>query len=447
MHIIIVGAGTVGFHLAKHLSGEGHDIFVIDSNPERIQEIEESKTLDVIAYLGNGGSPDKLSEAGVEKADLLVAVTDSDETNIIACMIASTLGVERRIARVRSHEYFKRNSVLQPVDLGIDLLINPEEEAAREIGHLLERPYASERKIICNGKLELVGLSMEADCPIVGKPLKDIASIIQEDFRISLILRNGLPVIPGGQTVVEAADRIFFMALTEDVDGIVSRLNVQFNESSNIFIVGGGNIGISIAKKFEDQKKKRIKLIENKKEKALKLSEVLSKTLVLEGDGTNIDLLLSEGFKEADAFVSVTNNEETNILACLLAKQQGVHTVIALVQRADYLQIINRMAINVISPRALTVDKILKFVRGEKVLSISTLADDKAEVLEFKVSDSSKVCGKMLKRIKFPADVVFGAIIRKKQPIIPTGSTVIMEGDHVFVFALKSAIDKIGKLF
>ena len=447
MYIIIVGAGTVGLNLAKHLCGEGHDIYLIDSDSGRVQEIEENKTLDVMVKFGNGGTPDMLLEAGVEKADLLVAVTHSDETNIISCMIASTLGAERRIARVRSDAYFKRNTILQPMDLGIDLLINPEDEVAREIVYLLERPYATQRKLIFKGRLEMVGLPISESCTLAERKLKDVPGLVEPDFRLSLILRDKQPIIPNGETTIRTGDEVFFLAESSRIDSLVAKINVGGRPIENLFIIGGGTIGVKIAAHYESQKNTRVRLVENKREKALKLSEILSRTIVLEGDGTNMDLLLSEGFREADAFISATDKEEVNILSCLMAHQQGIPTNVAVVQRQEFLPLINAMKLSVISPTAITIDKILRFVRGENVLSISTLANESAEVLEFKVKEDSKIAGKAIRDIRCPENAVFSAIIRKDQALIPTGTTIIEKEDHVFIFALKSDVEKVQTLF
>ena len=444
MNIIIVGAGTVGAHLAKQLSEESHNVVIIDSDPGCAERLAD---LDVMVIHGNGGSTDNLIKAGVDKADLLLAVTESDETNIIASMIASTLGVETRVARVRSKEYFKGSAIIQPIDLGIDLLINPEEEAAQEIINLIERPYATERKLFCEGKLELISLIISEECPLVGKPLKQVGTLISRDFRISLIVRNDEPLIPGGETVIATGDRIFFIALSGSVENIIRDLKVAWREISSIFIIGGGVIGASIAHTFEEKRRFKTKIVETKRERALRLSEMLPKTLVLEGDGTNVELLIREGFADSDAFIAVTSEDELNILSCLLARQHGVPYTIPLVQRTDYVPLTASMRLQAISPREITVERILKYVRGKKVVSMNTLAEDKAEVLEYRVSKESVIAGKALKDSRFPGSAVIGAIIRDNEPVIPTGETVVLPDDRIFVFTLSATVKQIGKLF
>jgi trk system potassium uptake protein TrkA len=445
LKVIIIGGGTVGIQLATHLSKENHDVVLIDREEAVCKRIHGS--CDIITLHGNGGNVAVLAQAGVSKADIFIAVTQYDELNMLACMIASKLGAKNRIARVRNEDFFKDRSVLSPEQMGIDLLIDPEEEAANEILRLIEHPFASEVMSFADGRVQLVGIEIDSKSLIVNKNLIEIAALFKSDFRFVSIIRQGTTIIPTGKETIYAGDHIFVIATKETLPALVTRLKLTREKYSRVFIAGGSEVGIRVARKLEQQNFK-VKLLEKQKKKSYELSEKLQKTLVLYGSTTDLDLLLEEGLQDADVFVAATNDEEANILSCLLAKNKGTKKTIACVLSLDYFNMISGLdKIDVpISRRLITISKILKFIRGSKILSATAINEDRAEIIEFLVSKESKIIRKPLKDFKFPKNAILGIIIRDENIIIPTGNTYVMPGDKVFVFALSQAIPEVEKI-
>jgi len=447
MNIIIVGAGEVGFHLAKNLSAEGHDIVIIDNNQEKIQKINES--LDVMSILGEGTSLSVLKRAGIENSDMLIAVTSADESNLITCMIANKYGVQTKIARVRNADYSDADFVMTPQELGADMMINPELEAADEIVQLIHYPQAFDLIEFCEGKIVLMGLIINDDSPVIGKTLEEIVSDYGElTFRAVAISRQGQTIVPHGKEIVKAGDKFYVVVKKESIYEIFRLASQSPKEIRNIMLLGGGKIGRLVADKLSENKQYNVKLIETNRDKSRLIAEQLENTLVVHGDGTDIDLLAQEGIIEMDVFIALTDDDESNIVSSLLARHLQVGRTITLVSRSEYLPIIKTIGLDIaINKRLLTSNRILRFIRRGSILSLNTLRGVDAETVEFQTPPDCKVAFKMLRDIKFPRGVIVGAIVHDKEAIVPVGDTTIHPDDRVVVFTLPDSLRQVEKMF
>ncbi len=446
MKIIIIGAGEVGFNLATRLSQEKHDLVIIDSDKEKCNKIEE--ILDISVIHGNGSSQSVLKEAGIESADMLIAATTVDEVNLLACMIASKMGVRRKIARVRNPEYYSSSSVLTMKDLGVDLLIHPEDEVAEEITRLLMRSIASEIVEFEEGKILMVGIKIDADSPILNVQLKNLGTPEQrKNFRIVAISKGHTTIIPDGNEYINKNDQVFVITKRESLNELLAMTGKQDKKLEKIMILGGGKIGRNLAKNLEENDV-QVSLLESNKEKSIEIASTLKKSMVFNVDGTEIDLLAREGILNMDALVAVTADDETNIIACLLARHIGVKKVIALVNKMAYLPLMPVIGIDAtVNVRLSTANAILRFIRRGDILSVATFHGVDAEAIELKVSRDSKYTGKMLKNLRLPEGALVAAIIRDEKVIIPYGDSIIEPGDRIIVFALPHAIHIIEDKF
>lgn len=446
MRIIIIGAGEVGFHIAERLSSENHDVVVIEKDEEQRQQVQGQ--LDVLTVDGNGASAEVLLGAGIRESDMVIAVTDIDEVNIIACMLAARFGVPKKIARVRSPEYTSSSAVLTSEQLGIDLMIHPEEETAAEIVRLLKRSAATDVIEFAQGKIQLIGMVLDKDAPILDKTLSEVDQAIPKTtFRAVAISRGGETIIPKGSDRFCEGDRIFIVAKRDAIPKI-ERLARRKNEKlERVMILGGGKIGFRVAHALE-RDRLSVKLIEFDQNKSIALADRLEKTLVVRGDGTDIDLLAREAILDMDAFVALTNDDEDNIIACLLAKHLKVKKTIALIRRSYYIPLMPRIGIDVaVNPILSTVAAILRFVRRGKVISVASLKGVDVEAVEMVANPTSKVVGKPLKEVNFTKNAILGAIIRDQEVIVPTGEDAVQTNDIVVVFAMPSAIPKVERMF
>lgn len=445
MKIVIIGAGEVGFFLAQRLSLEKHDLVIIDIDPAKCDHAQEA--LDVSVIQGNASSQNVLREAALESADMLIAASGVDEINLIACMIASKMGVKRKIARVRNPDYYEKTSLLKPEDLGVDLFIHPEEEVIEEITRLLLRASASEVVEFENGKIVVVGLKLDAQCPNLNKPLKEIGSDVERmNFRVVSMLKGEKTIIPTGEDYFSKNDQIFVVAKRESLSQVLSLTGKTDQKLDRIMILGGGKIGRGLAAKLESQIE--VTLIESDREKSVKIASQLKRAVVYQADGTEIDTLAREGLLNMDAFIAVTSDDETNILSCLLAKHLGIHKTIALVNKATYLPLLPVIGIDsTVNVRLSTASAILRFIRRGTILSAATFHGIDAEAIEFEVAKSNKITGKPLKDIGLPKGALIAAIVRKGEVFIPYGRSLLEPGDKVIVFALPRAIASIEKMF
>jgi trk system potassium uptake protein TrkA len=447
LRIIIIGAGEVGFHLAKILSTENHQVVMIEPDKEKINRAEEM--LDIMAIEGSGSSGQTLVKAGIKDAELLIAVSAIDEVNIIACMLADKFGVPRKIARVRNPEYTAENAVLTSDEFGIDLMINPEFETAQEIVRLIRRSAATDVVEFAKGAIQLVGLRLDSKAKVLSKKLRDVScSIPNLTFRTVAIFRNGKTIIPTGEDYFINGDQIFVVSKTESVPELLDLCGKSNVRIGKIMILGGGKVGRLVAKELETEKSIDIRLIESSRWKSQFVADQLRRTLVIRGDGTDMDLLASEGIMDMDAFVAVTDDEETNIITSLLAKHLGVRRTIILINRTYYLPLMNSIGLDAaVDIRMITANAIARFIHRGEVVSVATLKGIDAEAIELVAQKGSHIVKKPLKDLKFPKGAIIGAVTRNGKVFVPVGSSLIQPHDKVVVFALPEAVANVEKIF
>lgn len=446
MKVVIVGAGEVGHHIATFLSREKIDVVVIDSSKENLRRI--SNELDVATIEGHGGSPAVLREAGLDDADILLAVTNSDETNMIACLVAKALfSVRRKIARIRDTEYLNNAILLNKYNLDIDPAISPELESAKAIARLIEVPHASVVEDFEDGIIKVVGYKIPPASHLIGPTLEELKQVLRFRFLIGIVQRDSAVIIPTGRDRLEEGDIIYFTVMRGLIEETLSFfLGARVKPVRNVMIVGGGRIGYNVALHLESSNI-NVKIIERDAERCKFLSKSLRSTVILHGDGTDRHLLEEENVADMEVFAALSNNEELNIMASLLAKRQGVKRVITLVNRTDYISLANSLGIeSVLSPRLITASSILRYVRMGEILSLTAVAEDRAEILEAGIKHGAVLGNVRLREARLPKGVIIGAIIRGDDVIIPSGEDMINEGDRVVVFALRKAISHVEKL-
>lgn len=448
MKIVIIGAGEIGYDLASVLSQEKHDVIVLDRDKDCLDKVSEN--LDVLCHEGNATSAKDLVETGVEEADIMIAVTSIDEVNMIASMMSKRLGAKMVIARVRSDELSRHNAPLKSTDLGIDVLIHPEQSAAHEIVRLLKRASASDLITLADGKMQMIGLRIGKASPLVGKTLIDYAKEYPDlKFRVVAISRQGHTIIPSGTVKMQALDQIFVLAKTEKIPNVVQTTGKPDVEINRIMIAGGTPIGAMIARILcREEKNWNIKLIEPDYDTAVDLAEELKDVLVLNGNPTDPDLLATEGITDTDAFISVTDDEESNIISCLMAKHLEVKKTVALVSKSDYIPLSQTIGLDAaINKKSAASNEIHRHVRGGRVISVTALQGTKAEVIELQAAPNSAITKKPIRKISFPKECVIGGILSNGSTDIATGDSQIKANDRVIIFCLPEAIDKVTSLF
>ncbi len=443
MKVIIIGAGKVGIQIAQTLSAENHDVTIIDKRDDIRQDLDSN--LDIMTIVGNGANVRILEQAGIRESDMLIAVTRIDEVNMIACMTAKQFNVTKTIARIRNTEYMYSNS-LSKEKLGIDFVINPERATAKEIVKLLKTPSnVCEAQDFASGKISLFGLKIEENCPFVNKKIKNIS--FGAHSLIIAIFRGDNLIIPSGEDEILVNDKIYLLIKKDNYTDLELFCPKKTSIMQSVLILGGSDIGIQTASLLNKLSIKT-KLIEMNKQKCEKIAELLPQTLVINGDGTNIELLKEEGIETIDGFVAVTGYDEENLLVSLLAKHLGTKKVIAKISRTNYIPILEKIGINaVVNPRIITASAILRFLRQGELISQTLLKEGEAEVIELIAQKGSKIINKNLKTISLPANSIIGAIIRKGEIIIPHGEDFINDGDKVIIFTKITEIKKIEQLF
>lgn len=448
MKIIIAGAGEVGFHLAKLLSFEAQDITLIDCDRESLAYADDH--LDIRVIKGDATSLAVLKDANVANTDLLIAVTSSETTNITVCVLAKQLGVKKTIARISNTEFIKHKEEMQFSKLGIDELISPESLAASEIESLLNESAFNERFEFEGGMLTMLGLNLSRNASFVGKTVKEAADILPEIHFVPIAIQRfgtQYTVIPRGDTIFKENDQVYFVTSPGGVDELY-RLSGKVKESiKDVMILGGSRIGQKTAKSLCDHKFK-VKLIEKNNERAFDLADELSKVLVINGDGRNVELLEEENIGEMDAFVAVTGNSETNIMSCLMAKSKGVKKTVALVENIDYFQLSQSIGVDtLVNKKLIAANAIFRYIRKGEVVALTQLNNLNAELLEFEVKESSKVCGRFIKDLDFPRSAIIGGVIRNEEGLIALGNFKIQAKDKVVVCCLPRSISKVENLF
>lgn len=446
MNIIIVGAGVIGSTIAQKLSREGHDVVVIEKDEKKIRELEES--LDARIIQGSGSSPHVLMNAGIEKTDMVIAVTNSDEVNMIACLIAGTQSrVPKKIARIRDRDYASYTRIFEQDYLDLDLNINPEKMAAKRILRIIQVPGAVDVIDFVEGKLKLVGCRLTSECPAVGKKAKKLKKVGQNGkLRIVAIYRGSETIIPKESTVLASGDLVFALTLTDDTKNLLKLLKGTDEQTGKkVIVVGGGDVGYYLAERLEGEGY-QVKIIENNEKRANFLAENLDKTIVIRGDGTDKNLLLEENVSETDTFIAVTDDEEANVLTSLLAKRLNAERCITLIDKEEYLSMVSTIGIDVaVSPRLESVSGILQFVRRGKIVSVTTLMEERVEALETVAMETSDIVGVPIKNIKFPQGAVIGAVVKGEEVMLADDDAVINPGDKVIIFALRETISKVEK--
>ena len=445
MRIIVIGAGEVGRHLCQQLSHEDHDVVLIDRDQDKLRRVE--RDLNILTITGNGGANSVLREAGVSKADLFIAVTDIDEVNLIACIMAKQFGAGSLIARVRSEDYLNADSPFNGDALGIDLLINPDKVMAEEILRISAFTHSFEIVEFARGEVMLIGYHIDRHNPVNGRALADLKSAKgKHDFVIVAIVREGETLIPRGDDIIRADDKIYIVVRKNDIRATEETLGLQQQPLQKVFIIGGGRVGLNVAKELEQQNID-VYVVEKNSNKCEYLAEELENAVVLNVDGLEARDLIQEGIDDADLLVAVTNGDTTNILASLLAKHHGARKCITRISHPDFIPLLGKLGIDVaLSSRLVAANMILRFVRRGLILSVASLLGSDAEAVEFIVSDHWKYTETALKKIKFPRQANIGAVIRNGEVIIPSGDTVFHNGDRLIIFTMKTAVPKVEKL-
>lgn len=448
MKIIIIGAGEIGYDLAGVLSKERHDVTVLDRDRERLDVVAEN--LDVLYFEGNATSVKDLVDAGVGNADIMIAVTSIDEVNMIASMMSKRLGADMVIARIRSDELSRPNAPLKPIDLGIDVIIHPEQSAAQEIVRLIRRSSASDLINLADGRMQLIGLRLGKQSPLAGKTLSDYAEKFSDlVFRVVAVSRQTMTIIPSGSFRLQKLDQIFVLAKIEDIPAVIETTGKPEVDINRIMIAGGTPVGAMVARILSGEDKNlNIKLIEPDYDTAEELAQELKNVLVLNGNPTDPDLLAAEGINDIDAFISVTEDEESNIISCLMAKHLEVKKTVALVSKPDYIPLSHTIGLDAaVNKKSAASNEIHRHVREGRVISVTSLKGTKAEVIELQASPKSKVVNKAIHKLSFPDGCVVGSILRNGSIEIATGQSVIQSDDRVIIFCLPEAIDKVTSLF
>lgn len=453
MKIIILGAGQVGGTLAENLASEANDITVVDNNPGRLRELQDR--LDIQSVLGHASYPQVLKQAGAQDTDMLIATTNSDEVNMVACQVGWTcFRTPTKISRVRTGAYLARPELFErdkKEGFPVDVLISPEQVVTEHITRLIEYPGTLQVLDFSRGLARLVAIRATEGGPLVGHELSYLrAHMPRIDTRVAAIFRRDRPIIPQGDTIIEEGDEVFFIAASDHIRSVMSELQPLEKPYKRIMITGGGNIGHRLARTLEDRY--RVRIIERNQNRCIELSENLDNTIVLQGDAANKELLLQENIEDTDVFCAVTDDDEANIMASMLAKRLGVRKVMTLINNPDYVDLIQGGEIDVaISPQQTTIGSLLTHVRKGDVVNVHSLRRGAAEAIEAIAHGdqrSSKVVGLRLDEIPLPQGTTIGAIVRDNEVLIAHDHVRVQPDDHVILFLVdKSRIREVEKLF
>jgi trk system potassium uptake protein TrkA len=445
MSLIIVGAGEVGYHLAARLSQQKMDIVVIEKDEEKTARVIDA--LDVQAIHGSGSSVEILKQAGIANADMLIAVTNSDEVNMISCLVASVQSkIITKIARIRNPEYAQSLGIIGENHLNIDLAINPEFELVNALSRLVEIPDATDVVEFAEGRVRITGIKVDPNSYVAGKKLRNLTKENeQHDIIIAALFRGDKIIIPRGDDIIEKNDLVYAVTESKKIAAVTNYFKEKTQKINRIMILGGGDIAVELAQRLE-KKGITTKLIENDEQRCEEIADKLEKTIVLRGNGTDQELLEEENIKDVDVFIAISEDEQTNILVSLLAKRLGAKKVISLINNLSYTSLISNIGVDtVVSPHLSAISRILQFIRKGKVLSVASFHEENAEAIEIVALDTSDLVNKPLRDIKFPRGAIIGAVVRDTEIIIPTGDTIILPGDRVIIFTLTSAIPSVEK--
>lgn len=446
MSILVVGAGEIGYHVARRLSLEKKDVTVIDCDAEKVKKVLDN--LDVEAIRAGGSSPLALRQAGISDAEMIIAVTNSDEVNLVSCLVAGTQSRSvTSVARVRNPEFIENPDILNSSALKIDLAINPDYEAVCSIVERLQVPGATDVVSFSNGRVKLIGMRVENPDLRDGVKLRDLQARSGIDgFVVAAVYRSGETIIPHGDDRVYLHDFIYAITDDHNIDAMMDFFGQPAQEIKKAMIVGGGTIGLMLARELEKMKIS-CKILETDEDRCAVIAEQLNKTIVLHHSGELEDIISEENIDTTDIFFAVTDDDEDNVLLALVAKQKGAKKAAALIQNMTYTQLVSSLGIDlVINPNLCAINRILQFIRRGKILSVASFYEKNAEAIEALALETSDIVGKPLKKLKFPRGAIIGAIIRNDILIVPQGDSVIEPQDRVIIFAFSNTIHQVEKL-
>ncbi len=446
MRVIVVGAGEVGYHVADRLAKERHDVVVVDVEAHRLEYVQSH--IDVAVVEGSGASPAVLERAGLKGAGLLLAVTSVDEVNLVSCMTAQRRPGLVRVARVSNPDFYEERARVQPELFGVDLLINPERELALEAFRLLQSTAATDVAVFAGGAVQLIGLMVTEAAPIAGRSLAAIgADEAGRQLLTVAIARDGATIVPTGATEVRAGDHIYIVAAAREIPHALELAGHELSELRRVMLAGGSVETYYLAQLLQQHGVNAVAIVEDRT-RAQELAEKLDRTLVLNGTVTDLELLELEGVGGMDAFVALTDSDETNIISSLVARHAGAKQVITLVNRSDYVTLARHLGLDAaVSPRLSAANAILRYVRRGSVTRVATLKDTEAEAMSLTVAGASPMVGVPLAEVALPEGVIVGAIVRGRSVIVPRGRDALRAGDTAIVFALPGAVDRVVQLF
>lgn len=450
MKIVIIGLGTIGKTILKSLSGEGHTITIIDEDKSRIEKLIEK--YDVLGVVGNGANMDIQNEAGIRGSDLVIALTRSDELNILACLVARKVGARNTIARVRNPDYRKQIAEMKD-DLGISMVVNPERETANEIFDIIDLPSVAQIEHFAEGKVSLVEVVAEKGCSLIGETLISLGKKLHTKVLICAVQREDEVIIPSGNFQIREGDRIHFTSNAKMLGDFLAEVNLVRSPFKNVMIVGGGRIGFYLADSLA-RKRYAVKLIEQDPATCEDLAEFLPRVTVICGNGTKHDLLIEEGIEAMDAFVALTDIDEENMIVSMFANKKKVKKSITQIKNDDLYGMLDELGIaNTVSPKQIVADRIISYIRalantvGSNVLTLYRLVNDQVEALEFSAKKQEKFYDKPLKELKIKRDCLIACIIRQNEVIIPNGDSQIRLGDNVVVVTTHKNFDDLADVF
>lgn len=450
MKVIICGAGQVGWQIARHLSGEKNDVTVVDFNADLVRRATD--TLDVQGIVGFASYPDVLARAGARDADMIIAATHSDEVNMVTCQVAhSVFSVPRKIARLRSQSYLDAiySDLYRRDHMPIDVVISPEKEVAEAALQRLAAPATFDTESFMGGKAQLLGIVLDEDCPVLNTPLRQLSELFSTLRAIVVgVRREERLFAPEPADQLFAGDRIYVFAHTEDLNRTLEIFGKTTRKKERIVIVGGGNVGLAVARALEARTERmRAKIIEKNRSRAEKAADGLERTIVLNGDGMDMDILMEAGIDRADAVLAVTDDDKTNLLVAVRAKQAGCPMAIALVNDPTLVPLMGALDIDAfINPRATTVSSILRYIRHGRVRAIYSIGDGEAEMIEAQVLSTSPLAGKLIRDTEFPEGVLVGAVMKGDKVLKPTGDLRMEEGDVIALFAMSKDVPEVERL-
>ena len=450
MKVIICGAGQVGWQIARHLAGEKNDVTVVDSNPDLVRRA--TVTLDVQGVAGFASYPDVLERAGARDADMIIAATHSDEVNMVTCQVAhSVFGITRKIARLRAQSYMDAiyADLYRRDHLPIDVVISPEREVAEAALQRLAAPSTFDTESFMGGKAQLLGVALDDDCPVLNTPLRQLSDLFSTLRAIVVgVRREGRLFAPDPGDQLFAGDQIYVFTHVEDVNRTLDIFGKATKKQERVVIIGGGNVGLAVARALEARTDRvRAKVIEKNRAQAERAADALERTIVLNGDGMSAEILAEANIERADAVLAVTDDDKTNILAAVRAKQAGCAMAIALINDPTLVPLMGALDIDAyINPRATTVSSILRHIRHGRVRAIYSIGDAEAEMIEAQVLSTSPIAGRAVRDIEFPEGVLMGALMKGDRVLKPTGDTRIEEGDVIALFAMAGDVPEVERL-